>query len=162
MIPKPRSVWCKRRNPVSALGVGDNGLWKKPKKKHTLKWSCVSGDLHKKNKKKTILWQELRPPDRIGEFFAELYESIMGTLMIECSCTDCMAYELSLRLQKIFITVWPSWFYSFQTYCNHTEAGRNNSLVPCLHKECYIHYCYGNREHDQDGGSMIRVYRLNT
>ena len=29
---------CKRGNPVSALGVGGNGLWKKIIVAHTLKW----------------------------------------------------------------------------------------------------------------------------
>ena len=41
---------CKRGNPVSALGVGGNGLWeKKIIVAHTLNWSfrpCVSGNLN--------------------------------------------------------------------------------------------------------------------
>ena len=47
----------------------------------------------------------------------------------------------------------------FPTHCNQTEAGRNNSLVPCLRNEYKsFHYCYGNGERDQDGDSMMKVY----
>ena len=37
--------------------------------------------------------------------------------------------------------MWSSWFYSIPAHCNQTEAGRNNSLVPCA-MNVSIHYCY--------------------
>ena len=45
---------CKGGNPVSVLGVGGNGLWKKIVVAHTLKWPsglvCLVICIHKKKK----------------------------------------------------------------------------------------------------------------
>ena len=46
---------CERGNPVSALGVGGNGLWKQNNCSPHLEVAfrpCVSGDLHNKNNTK--------------------------------------------------------------------------------------------------------------
>ena len=49
---------CKRGNPVSALGVGGNGLWKKIIVAHTLKWPsglvCLATCIKKKRKKGSL------------------------------------------------------------------------------------------------------------
>ena len=52
-----------------------------------------------------------------------------------------------------FIKVWSSWFYSIPTRCNQTEAEQNNSLVAFI-------TVIGNREHDQDGDSVLKVYSI--
>ena len=46
---------CERGNPISALGVGGNGLWKKTIVAHTLKWPpglvCQATCIKKKTEK---------------------------------------------------------------------------------------------------------------
>ena len=74
-------------------------------------------------------------PDRPHHERSKLFRYKQHTL---CSSNHHHKHNdlLFLTYLKTFITVWPSLFYSIQTHCNQTEAGRNNSLVPCLRNEC--------------------------
>ena len=57
-----------------------------------------------------------------------------------CTCNMNRYLNLSTPID-LYHGVSSSWFYSKPTHCNQTEAGRNNSLVPCA-MNVSINYCY--------------------